>query len=124
MFKIPSGNSKYSFEKVCRRKYLDIASVNTSFYCEVADNKFTVVHISAGGVGPIPTYLSKMAETLNGKEINCDNIKQGIETALTEITPISDVRGSVEYKKLLLRNLLYAHFMKLFPEVISEEVVL
>jgi xanthine dehydrogenase small subunit len=124
VFKIPSGNSKYSFEKVCRRKYLDIASVNTSFYCEVADNKFSVVHISAGGVGPIPTYLSKMAETLNGKEINCDIIKQGIDAALTEISPISDVRGSVEYKKLLLRNLLYAHFMKLFPEVISEEVVL
>ena len=124
IFKIPSGDFKYSFEKVCRRKYLDIASVNTSFYCEITDNKYSVVHISAGGVGPTPAYLSMMAASLSGKEINYENIKQGIDTALTEISPIGDVRGSADYKKLLLRNLLYAHFMKLFPEVITEEVVL
>jgi xanthine dehydrogenase small subunit len=124
VFKIPSNGYKHSFEKVCRRKYLDIASVNTSFYCEVNDNKFSVVHVSAGGVGPIPLYLSKMVETLNGKVINSENIKQSIEIALTEISPITDVRGSIEYKRLLLRNLLFAHFMKLFPEVITEEAVL
>ena len=112
------------FEKVCRRRYLDIASVNTSFYCEVNDNKFSVVHISAGGVGPIPLYLSKMVESLNGKEITYDDIKHSIDIALTEISPISDVRGSIEYKKLLLRNLLLAHFLKLFPEVVKEEAVL
>jgi len=124
IFKIPQNNYKYSFEKVCRRKYLDIASVNTSFYCEVSDNKFSVVHISAGGVGPIPLYFSRMVEFLNGKEISYENIKQSIDTAITEISPISDVRGSLEYKKLLLRNLLFAHFMKLFPEVVTEEAVL
>ncbi len=124
VFKIPGNNHKHSFEKVSRRKYLDIASVNTSLYCEVTDNMLSVMHVSAGGVGPVPLYLSKMVEFLNGKEITYDNIRQGIDTALTEISPISDVRGSADYKKLLLRNLLFAHFMKLFPEVVKEEAVL
>ena len=41
--------------------------------------------------------------------------------ALSEISPISDARGSAEYKKLLLRQLLFAHFIKLFPEQIDVE---
>jgi xanthine dehydrogenase small subunit len=33
-----------------------------------------------------------------------------------EISPISDVRGSSEYKRLLLRQLFFCHFLKLFPD--------
>ena len=33
-----------------------------------------------------------------------------------EIAPISDVRGAAGYKRLLLRNLLFSHFITLFPE--------
>ena len=33
-----------------------------------------------------------------------------------EIAPISDARGTADYKRLLLRQLLFAHFMELFPE--------
>ena len=44
--------------------------------------------------------------------------------AMTEISPISDARGSAEYKRLLLRQLIYAHFLKLFPEIIKPEDLL
>ncbi|MFA7360404.1 MAG: FAD binding domain-containing protein [Candidatus Kapaibacterium sp.] len=123
-FTIPGSNFKNSFEKVSKRKYLDIASVNTSFSCNFTLNKFSGVNISAGGVAPVPLYLAKTSQFLDGKEINIENINNVIETALEEISPISDVRGSADYKRLLLRNLMYAHFMKLFPEVISEEVMI
>jgi len=36
-----------------------------------------------------------------------------------EISPISDIRGSKEYKRLLARQLLYAHFIKLFPKKVT-----
>lgn len=123
-FKIPKNSFKFNYEKVCRRHYLDIASVNTSFYSEEADSKFTVLHISAGGVSPIPLYLTKTVEFLTGKEINTDNLRSAVNISLEEITPITDSRGSLEYKKLLLRNLMYAHFIKLFPEVMKEEVMI
>jgi xanthine dehydrogenase small subunit len=32
-----------------------------------------------------------------------------------EVSPISDVRGSEDYKRLLLRQLFHAHFIELFP---------
>jgi xanthine dehydrogenase small subunit len=41
---------------------------------------------------------------------------------LSEIAPISDTRGSAQYKRLLLQQLLYAHFVKLFPESFKGEV--
>lgn len=123
-FRIPVSTIKNSFEKVCKRKYLDIASVNTAFSCSVSENKFKDVHISAGGVAPVPLYLGKTSQLIEGKEINIENINRAIEYVQEEISPISDVRGSEDYKKLLLRNLMYAHFIKLFPEVINEEVLI
>ncbi|MDZ7635148.1 MAG: hypothetical protein U5L72_12280 [Bacteroidales bacterium] len=44
---------------------------------------------------------------------------QANEIMQEEISPISDARGSAEYKRLLLRQLLIAHFLKLFPERIN-----
>ena len=38
-----------------------------------------------------------------------------------EFTPMGDVRGSADYKRLLARQLLLVHFEKLYPETISQE---
>jgi xanthine dehydrogenase small subunit len=123
-FKLPSGNSLFSYEKVSRRTYLDIASVNTSMFIETDNEIITDIHVSAGGVAPIPLYLSKTRNYLLNKTIDHKNIAEAARIALSEISPITDARGSVQYKKLLLRQLLFAHFLKLFPlKVNYEEVV-
>ncbi len=120
-FPIPSKNSYTNFEKVSRRKHLDIASVNTAVHL-VKENKFiNNISVSAGGVAPYPLLLIKTSDFLIGNEINCKTILEAVKIAQTEIAPISDVRGSKEYKSLLLRQLLFAHFLKLFPEQINEE---
>ncbi len=118
---LPKKGALFNFEKISRRTYLDIASVNSSIYLEIDENVISTVHISAGGVAPIPLYLIKTVEYLKGKEITFDVIKQAAEIALKEIKPISDARGSAGYKSLLLRNLLFAHFEKFFPDLIEVE---
>jgi xanthine dehydrogenase small subunit len=118
---LPKKGALFNFEKISRRTYLDIASVNSSIYLEVNEKLISNVHISAGGVAPIPLYLEKTIEYLNGKEITFDVIKQAAEIALKEIKPISDARGSADYKSLLLRNLLFAHFEKFFLNIIAVE---
>jgi len=41
-----------------------------------------------------------------------------------EIFPISDVRGTADYKRLLANQLVKAHFIKLYPQqIIFEQVV-
>ena len=118
-FDQPAKNSFFNFEKVSQRTYLDIASANSSIYLEINDDSISKVHISAGGVSPIPLYLSKTSEFLLSKRINYANISEAIEIAMSEISPITDARGTSEYKSLLLRQLIFAHFIKLFPEKIS-----
>ncbi|MEJ2195584.1 MAG: FAD binding domain-containing protein [Ignavibacteriaceae bacterium] len=117
-FELPSENSYLNFEKVSQRTYLDIASANSSIFIEVNNSTVKKCNISAGGVAPVPLILKNTSEFLNGKDIHYSNISEAVTIALTEIKPISDARGSAEYKSLLLRQLIYAHFIKLFPQSI------
>ena len=114
-FKLPTQNSHYNFEKVSKRIHLDIASVNTAFQITISKNVVTQAHLSAGGVGPIPMYLGKTCAFLTDKVLSPENVQSANEIIQTEINPISDVRGSADYKRLLLRQLFYAHFITLFP---------
>lgn len=123
-FDIPKENSSFNFEKVSKRKYLDIASVNSSIYIETDEDLINKVHISAGGVAPIPLYLEKTCKFLSSKKINSETLEEASEILQAEISPISDARGTAEYKSLLLRQLFYAHFIKLFPELTNVEELL
>jgi xanthine dehydrogenase small subunit len=120
-FKVPSANSLFSYEKVSRRTYLDIASVNTSMFIESENDIITDIHISAGGVAPIPLYLIKTRKFLLNKKIEPELISEAARIAVSETSPITDARGSVQYKKLLLRQLIFAHFLKLFPLMVNYE---
>jgi len=123
-FNLPQNIFHFNFEKVSKRTFLDIASVNTSIYLEEENLTIKEIHLSAGGVAPCPLYLFKTREFLLGKTISPQLVKEAAEIIQTEISPISDARGSAEYKRLLLRQLFFAHFIKLFPKIISlEEVV-
>lgn len=106
----------FHFEKVSQRKHLDIASCNTAISLGTNGNAVYNVRLSAGGVAPIPLFLEKTCAFLEGKEITTDTLREAVKIMNSEISPIDDVRGSAQYKTLLLRNLLFAHFITLFPE--------
>ena len=75
-------------------------------------------HISAGGVAPIPLYLREASSFLVGRTANAETIEKANEIIQLEISPISDVRGTEEYKRILLRQLFQAHFVELFGRYI------
>ena len=109
-FEIPEKNSFFNFEKVSKRTHLDIASVNSAILITMNGNEIVKARLSAGGVGPVPMYLQKTSEFLIGKKINEETINTAIGVMNKEISPISDARGSREYKTLLLGQLIKAHF--------------
>ena len=118
-FPIPPENAKLNFEKVSKRQYLDIASVNTAFYVEEQNGTISKARLSAGGIAPIPKLIDS-AELLSGGKIEAERLDGLLESIDSEISPISDIRGSAEYKSLLLKHLIKAHFLELFPEQIEE----
>ena len=152
-FKTPGEDFFFNFEKVCKRTYLDIASVNTAISLtvettpgpgwvppalkdegrgaggdqdgtrdwgqgtpsrQVIEYRIITAHVSAGGVAPIPLYLKETSDFLRGQMVNPETIADANEIMQAEISPISDVRGSAEYKRLLLRQLFRAHFLEMF----------
>ncbi len=123
-FQIPEKDFYFNFEKVSKRTFLDIASVNSAMRSESNNGVLTKVYLSAGGVAPIPLYLSKTCKFLRGKSLSPATVKEAAEMALSEISPISDVRGSAHYKRLLLRQLFYSHFVAMFPDQFKVEALL
>lgn len=113
MFIKPSKGSVFNFEKVCKRIWLDIASVNSACLMQIGkDGTISDIHLSAGGIAPFPKYLSRTAAFLKGKIINTEVLTDAIKIMNKEIAPITDARGTKEYKRLLLRQLFLAHFPK------------
>lgn len=123
-FTMPDGNWSFHFEKVSKRRYLDIASVNSAISITLDSDRIVDIHISAGGVGSTPKYLQKTREYLIGKALSSKNIEEAKTIAQDEISPISDVRGSEEYKRLLLNQLISAHFMNLYPQIFKMKALI
>jgi len=123
--------SCFNFEKAAKRDRLDIAAVNTACWILLEDSPSVAsspvirkLRISAGGVGPVPMVLANPAKILEGQVLTTSLVVAAADGALAEINPISDVRGSAEYRRQALRRLILAHFIKLFPHIIDEEVLL
>ena len=122
-FEIPGHDHAFSYEKISKRTYLDIASVNSALCLRHSGGRIEKIHLSAGGLAPFPLYLAATCEYLQGQAINPERVRAAAETAQGEIAPVSDIRGSAAYKRLLLRQLVYAHFLKLFPDAITWEAL-
>ena len=122
-FRKPTADFRFNFEKVCKRTYLDIATVNTAISIKAEPpavagglTRILEARIAGGGVAPIPIYLKQTSEFLRGKEVTKETIASANEIMQSEISPISDVRGTESYKRLLLRQLFKAHFVELFEQ--------
>jgi xanthine dehydrogenase small subunit len=140
-FKKPHSDFRFNFEKISKRTYLDIATVNTaaSFKVEPVPGKswvppalseppnelneisqspvdyfITDAHVAIGGVAPIPLYLKETSSFLIGRHVDEDTLKKANYILQAEISPISDVRGSEAYKRLLARQLFLAHYYEMF----------
>lgn len=118
VFTIPTESAYFSFEKVCKRTHLDIASVNTACLIDVDENNIIQqIHISAGGVFAYPKYLTNTCNFLLNKKLDENVLQEAIEVMQQEVSPISDARGTADYKRLLLRQLFLAHFESMSIEI-------
>ncbi len=115
-FTRPAEDVLFNFEKASKRKHLDIATVNTALFLRMDGNMIAEAHVSAGGVSAIPLYMKNLSSCLAHKTIPFDDHTwRELQFILqSEIDPISDIRGSEEYKRLLLQQLFHAHFIELF----------
>jgi xanthine dehydrogenase small subunit len=120
-FRLPEKGEFFHFEKVSKRQHLDIASVNTAIRLHIENETIIEATISAGGISPVPAYLGKTSEFLSGQLLSEETLLKANDVLQNEISPISDIRGSEAYKRLLLRQLFFAHFLNFKPELFRLE---
>ena len=118
-FDTPDGKTLFSFEKICKRDFLDMATVNSAMRVVVDNGIIKKASFAVGGLGPTIRYLEKAAGYLVGKRIDNQTFKQANRIAQTEITP----RSRAEYKRSLVRQQLFIHLMNFSPETISLEAL-
>jgi len=111
----PSG--RFSFGKLAKRERLDIAAVNSALRLRLSPegDRIEAARLSAGGVAATPLLLGKVGSLLAGKAPEVDSALIAARAAMEAVSPIDDVRGSAEYRRLALGRLVLAHFARIFP---------
>lgn len=97
-------NIYQDFCKSAKRKAVDISSVVSAISVVFDGKKIKTITLAFGGVKEYPALANKTMEQLYGQEIDQSRFTEIAESVQNEFTPISDVRGSKEYRSLLVRN--------------------
>jgi xanthine dehydrogenase small subunit len=99
------------FEKVSKRREVDISSVNSAIALKVENGIIKTAHVASGGVGATTLYMKNTSGFLEGRKMKEETFLEAFEIIATEAAPIGDVRGSAEYRKAVLQNLLMKHYL-------------
>ncbi len=99
---VPPIKDKWTgvYLKQGRKKDVDLATVGVAVVC-IRDE----VRIALGAVAPIPVRAPKTEELLKGKTIHESLLEKAGKSALGEVSPISDVRSSQEYREEIIKVL-------------------
>ena len=86
------------------RNEMDIAVVGAGAYVELANRKkdFKTVRIALAAVAPTPVVAEEAASLLVGRAVSGEAIEQAGEAAKSAARPISDMRGTAEYRTHLV----------------------
>ena len=96
--------------KVSQRRDLDISCVSAAYKMQFdQDDILTDVAIAYGGVGPTVLRMQEVEQQLSGQSksqiFSQDNIEQVAQELSQRVAPLSDVRGSDDFRKKLVANL-------------------
>jgi xanthine dehydrogenase small subunit len=93
--------------KISKRKDLDISTLSACFRLELdAARSVKSVVLAYGGMAECPKRAAATEQLLLGKRWERELAEHAMNVLDTDFTPISDVRGSAEMRKIAARNLL------------------
>ena len=78
---------------------MDIAVAGCGVSVTVEDGTCTAARVSIGAVAPTPLLVPAAAEALIGSTLDDDALQAAGEACTAAASPISDKRGTVEYRK-------------------------
>lgn len=103
---LPAEGELLRLYKVSRRRDLDIASFTAAIRMRLEEGIIAAAAIAFGAVGPNVIRARKTEQFLRGQALEEETMRRAGSIAVSEISPISDVRGTADYRCQLARNIL------------------
>jgi aerobic carbon-monoxide dehydrogenase medium subunit len=101
----PGAHSGGNYLRHTPRRELDIAVVGVASQLTLANGICTKARIALAAVAPVPLRATAAEQALEGQAVTADRIKRAADLAVDAARPISDQRGSAEFRSHLVRVL-------------------
>lgn len=110
---VPQSDESLRLYKVSKRKHLDISAVTAAFRLKLRGEEIQEVSIAYGGIAATVVRMPKTEAYLRGKKLELETFRAAGRIAREEINPISDVRGSRDFRLNLAENILQKLYFEL-----------
>jgi len=101
----PGGHSGGCYMRHTPRRELDIAVVGVASQVTLTNGVCTKARISLAAVAPTPVRATAAERVLEGQPLTAELIEQAATLAVEAAKPISDQRGSADFRRHLVRVL-------------------
>jgi xanthine dehydrogenase small subunit len=106
------GNSAVRSYKVSKRFDQDISAVCGAFRVKLAGSRIVAARVAYGGLAAVPSRAAGAEHILEGAEWSEQTARDAMAALESDFEPISDMRASSAYRKLVARNLLYRFYLE------------
>jgi CO/xanthine dehydrogenase FAD-binding subunit len=99
---LPATGRVFRFQKAGRRPAMECSVVTAGLAYTPTDGTLTDVRFAFGSVAPVPLRGHATEAALEGQAPTPETIEIAARAAESEVSPISDIRGSAAYRRALI----------------------
>ena len=114
---LPAPDVRFGCYKISKRFDQDISAVCGAFSVRIEGGAVADIRICYGGMAGTPHRASKAESVLRGSAWDEATVRSAMDALGEDYTPLTDMRGSADYRMRVARNLLF----KFFCETAGEE---
>ena len=114
-----TADQDYRVYKISKRYDQDISTVCGAFRITRENGIVADARIAFGGMAAIPKRVKSAEQVLTGKVLDGDAVAACAQAIATELNPLSDWRGSAEYRLIVAQNLIERFSHDLAGEVVE-----
>ena len=111
----PPANRLFRTWKVSRRFEQDISAVCAGFAVDLEDGTVAAARLCYGGMAGTPRRARAGEQALLGQPWNEATVRSAMAAVASEFEPLTDLRGSAEYRRAVASNLLLRLFLDTAP---------
>lgn len=98
-FPLPAANDHTYWRKMGCRRAFTISVITMAMKARMRDGICQDIFMAFGAVAPTPLRVQKTELILRGQKLTESLIKRAADEATREVSPISDLRASAEYRR-------------------------